>query len=109
MIDSIVEEMGEENVIQVVTNNATNYEVVGHLLMTKRKKAILDIVCCTYCVDLMLEDYVKKIPIHGRQFQKVKNYYLYLFKIFSNFSITTFHKRNGYGKVRCYHASQHHT
>jgi len=37
MINNIVEEVGENNIIQVVTDNATNYKVVGHMLMTKRK------------------------------------------------------------------------
>ena len=38
MMDDIVEEVGEDNVIQVVTDNATNYKAAGQMLMTKRKK-----------------------------------------------------------------------
>jgi len=49
MKDNIVEEVGEENFIQVVTNNAINYKVASQMFMTKEKKAILDIVCCTLC------------------------------------------------------------
>jgi len=40
MIDDIVEEVGENNVIQVVTDNAANYKAVGELLMQKRKSCI---------------------------------------------------------------------
>ncbi|XP_027941001.1 uncharacterized protein LOC114194784 [Vigna unguiculata] len=68
-MDSIVEEVGEENVIQVVTDNAANYKAAGHLLMTKRKRLFWT-PCAAHCVDLMLEDYEKKIPIHEETIPK---------------------------------------
>ena len=37
MLDAIVERIGEENVVQVVTDNAANYKAAGQLLMEKRK------------------------------------------------------------------------
>jgi len=70
-MDSIVEEVGEENVIQVVTDNAANYKAAGHLLMTKRKRLFWT-PCAAHCVDLMLEDYEKKIPIHEETIPKGK-------------------------------------
>jgi len=45
MMDDVVEEVGEENVIQVITNNAGNYKACRELLMQKRKKNILDNLC----------------------------------------------------------------
>lgn len=33
MIDTFVEEVGEDNVVQVVTNNAANYKAAGEMLM----------------------------------------------------------------------------
>ncbi|MCI61752.1 hypothetical protein A2U01_0083009, partial [Trifolium medium] len=54
MIDEVVEEVGEENVVQVVTNNVANYKVVGEMLMTKRKGLYLT-PCAAHRVDLMLE------------------------------------------------------
>ena len=33
MIDGIVEKVGEENIVQVVTDNTANYKAVGELLM----------------------------------------------------------------------------
>jgi len=36
-MENIVEEVEEENVVQVVTNNATNFKVVDQMLMEKRK------------------------------------------------------------------------
>jgi len=44
-MDDVVEEVGEENVIQVITNNAGNYKACRELLMQKRKKNILDNLC----------------------------------------------------------------
>lgn len=37
MLDAIVERIGEENVVQVVIDNAVNYKAAGKLLMGKRK------------------------------------------------------------------------
>ena len=64
-------EVGEENVIQVVTDNAANYKAAGHLLMTKRKR-LLWTSCVAHFVDLMLEDYEKKIPNHEETIPKGK-------------------------------------
>ena len=37
-LDSLVEEIGEENLVQVVTDSASTYITAGELLMEKRKK-----------------------------------------------------------------------
>ena len=37
LLDSIVDEIGEELVVQVVTDNGSNYVAVGKMLMEKRK------------------------------------------------------------------------
>jgi len=71
MMDNIVEEVGEDNVIQVVTNNATNYKAAAQILMTKRKR-LFWIPFAAYYVDLMLEDYEKKISIHEETISKGK-------------------------------------
>jgi len=63
MMDDVVEEVGEENVIQVVIDNAANYKATGELLMQKRKKLYWT-PCAAHCIDLMLEDFEKKIPLH---------------------------------------------
>ncbi|XP_068503728.1 uncharacterized protein [Phaseolus vulgaris] len=63
MVDDIVEEVGEEDVIQIVTDNAANYKAAGELLMQKRKKLYWT-PCAAHCIDLMLEDFEKKIPLH---------------------------------------------
>ncbi|CAH9125516.1 unnamed protein product [Cuscuta epithymum] len=69
MLDDVVEDVGEENVIQIVTDNATNYKAAGELLMQKRKRLYWT-PCAAHCIDLMLEDYEKKIPVHGETIPK---------------------------------------
>lgn len=55
LLDSLVEEIGEENVVQVVTDSASAYVAVGELLMEKRKKLFWS-PCAAHCIDNMLED-----------------------------------------------------
>ncbi|KAI5411161.1 hypothetical protein KIW84_056341 [Lathyrus oleraceus] len=63
MMDDIVEEVGEENVVQIVTDNAANYKLVGQMLMDKRNKLYWT-PCAAHCIDIMLEDFESKIPMH---------------------------------------------
>ncbi|KAL1220002.1 hypothetical protein V5N11_028810 [Cardamine amara subsp. amara] len=55
LLDKIVEEVGEENVVQVVTENASNYIKAGKLLEAKRL-TLYWTPCAAHCIDLMLED-----------------------------------------------------
>ncbi|XP_008221800.1 PREDICTED: uncharacterized protein LOC103321750 [Prunus mume] len=57
-LDDVVEEVGEEHVIQVITDNASNYKNAGVKLMEKRKK-LWWTPCAAHCIDLMLEDISK--------------------------------------------------
>ena len=54
-IDKVVEEAGEENVVQVVTDNETIFKAIGMLLMEKWKHLFWS-PCASHCIDLMLED-----------------------------------------------------
>jgi hypothetical protein len=63
MLDAIVERIGEENVVQVVTDNAANYKAAGQLLMEKRK-SLFWTPCAAHCIDLILEDFEKKLEVH---------------------------------------------
>jgi fibrillarin-like rRNA methylase len=63
MLDAIVERIGEENVVQVMTNNAANYKAAGQLLMTKIKKLFWT-PHSTTCIDLILKDFEKKLEVH---------------------------------------------
>ncbi|KAI5427083.1 hypothetical protein KIW84_032493 [Lathyrus oleraceus] len=63
MMHDIVEEVGEENVVQIVTHNAANYKLDGQILMDKRNKFYWT-PCTVHCIDLMLENFESKIPMH---------------------------------------------
>ncbi|XP_061371723.1 uncharacterized protein LOC133314291 isoform X1 [Gastrolobium bilobum] len=60
LLDAFVEEIGEGNVVQVITDNGSNYAVAGKLLQVKRMNLYWT-PCAAHCVDLMLED-IEKIP-----------------------------------------------
>ncbi|XP_059075804.1 uncharacterized protein LOC131043866 [Cryptomeria japonica] len=54
-IEEVIDEVGEENVVQVVTDNAASYVAVGKLLMERHPKIFWS-PCAAHCLDLMLED-----------------------------------------------------
>ena len=51
----IVEETGEENVVQVVTDNEASFKAASMLLMEKQKHLFWS-PCATHYIDLILED-----------------------------------------------------
>lgn len=60
LLDTFVEEMGEQNVVQLITGNGSNYVTAGKILTSKRPN-IFWTPCAAHCIDLMLED-IGKIP-----------------------------------------------
>ncbi|XP_042449877.1 uncharacterized protein LOC122034629 [Zingiber officinale] len=78
LMDEIVEEVGEENVVQIVTDNAANYKAAGEMLMGKRKRLYWT-PCAAHCIDLMLEDFEKKIPIHKETIARGKKITTYIY------------------------------
>ena len=59
MLDEVVDRVGKENVVQLVTDNAANYKLAGEMLMQK-KKCLFWTPCAARCLDLMLEDFENK-------------------------------------------------
>lgn len=55
LLDEVVEEVGVENVVQIITENASNYVLAGKLLEEKHP-TIFWTPCAAHCIDLMLED-----------------------------------------------------
>ncbi|XP_061363140.1 uncharacterized protein LOC133306777 [Gastrolobium bilobum] len=55
LLDVMVIEIGEENVVQVVTDSASALVSVGQKLMDKRKQLFWS-PCAAHCLDLILED-----------------------------------------------------
>jgi len=66
-----VEEIGEENVVQVITDNGSNYVSAGRLLEAKRPNLYWT-PCAVHCIDLMLED-IGNIPLIKKTIQKGVN------------------------------------
>ncbi|XP_038713405.1 uncharacterized protein LOC120007275 [Tripterygium wilfordii] len=76
MLNRVVEEVGEENVVQVITDNDASYKAAGSLLMEKRKHLFWT-PCAAHCIDLMLEDFEKKLKVHRvtiKQGRKITTY-----------------------------------
>ncbi|KAM5551456.1 hypothetical protein ABKV19_026341 [Rosa sericea] len=69
-LDSVVEEVGEENVVQIVTDNASNYKWAGKELMKYRSK-LWWTPCAAHCIDLMLED-ISKLKVFETTIQRAK-------------------------------------
>ncbi|KAG5016850.1 hypothetical protein JHK82_022495 [Glycine max] len=71
LLDAIVEEVGEENVVQVVTDNGSNYVLAGKLLKDKTKHIYWN-PCAAHCIDLMLED-IGKLPLIRKTIRRAIN------------------------------------
>jgi hypothetical protein len=60
LLDEFIREVGPQHVVQVIMDNATNYVVVGRMLM-QRYPTLFWTPCVAHCIDLILED-MRKIP-----------------------------------------------
>ncbi|XP_075511804.1 uncharacterized protein LOC142547406 [Primulina tabacum] len=61
LLDRFVERVGEKNVVQVITDNGSNYVLAGKLLQAKIPNLFWT-PCAAHCIDLMLED-IGKIEV----------------------------------------------
>ncbi|XP_010644982.2 uncharacterized protein LOC104877761 [Vitis vinifera] len=77
LLDKWVEQVGEENVIQVITDNHSSYVMAGRLLELKRPHLYWT-PCAAHCLDLMLED-IGKLPNIKRTLERAisLNGYIY--------------------------------
>ncbi|KAK2433551.1 hypothetical protein QL285_018808 [Trifolium repens] len=78
MLDDAVELVGEENVIQVVTDNAANFKAGGELLMLKRKNLYWT-PCAAHCIDLIFEDFEKELIIHQITIKNARKFTTYIY------------------------------
>ncbi|KAL0461872.1 UNVERIFIED_CONTAM: hypothetical protein Slati_0074800, partial [Sesamum latifolium] len=60
-ISSGIEEIGPSNVVQFVTDNASNYIAAGYMIEQKYPH-IVKTSCAAYCLDLILED-IDEVPL----------------------------------------------
>lgn len=77
MMEEVVQEVGEEHVVQIVTNNVANYMAAGRLFEI-RHPTIFWTSCAAHCIDLMLEDIGKLHWIH-EVVEKAKSITKYLY------------------------------
>ncbi|XP_058732905.1 uncharacterized protein LOC131604487 [Vicia villosa] len=78
MLDDAVEFVGEENVIQVVTDNAANFKAGGEQLMLKRKNLYWT-PCAAHCIDLIFEDFEKELIIHQVTIKNARKLTTYIY------------------------------
>ncbi|KAI5395052.1 hypothetical protein KIW84_061600 [Lathyrus oleraceus] len=78
MMDDIVEEVGEENVVQIVTDNTPFYKAAGEMLMEKRTRLYWT-PCVTHCIKMILEDYEHKIPMYEKTVTMAKRITTFLY------------------------------
>eukprot|EP00253_Pinus_taeda_P028547 PITA_28547 len=78
MMEEVIQEMGEEHVVQIVTDNAANYMDTGKLFEI-RHLTIFWTYCVAHCIGLILEDIGKIRWIH-EVVEKEKSITKYLYK-----------------------------
>ncbi|XP_050263870.1 uncharacterized protein LOC126708093 [Quercus robur] len=78
LLDSLVQEIGEENVVQVVTDSASAYVSAGEKLMEKRRKIFWN-PCAAHCIDLMLHD-IGDLPVHANTIKKAKKITVFIYR-----------------------------
>jgi len=61
LLDFVVEEIGEDNVVQVVIDGASNFVAAGKMLEEKRTRLFWS-PCAAHCLDLILED-IGQLPV----------------------------------------------
>ena len=64
LMDDVVEEIGEEIVVQIVTDNEAAMKAAGQKLMRKRKHLYWT-ACAAHCMDLILEDIGKSKSVNA--------------------------------------------
>ena len=55
LLDGVLQEIGLDNVVQIIIDNVANYVVTSRFLM-ERKPSLFWSPCAAHCIDLMLED-----------------------------------------------------
>ena len=62
LMDKVVESVGEEHIVQIVTENGANFKAAGKMLEKKRHHLFWT-PCATHCIDLIMEEIGRKKKI----------------------------------------------
>ena len=73
-----MQEIGEKNVVQVVTDSASTYVLAGEKLMEKRCKIFWN-PCATHFIDLMLHD-IGDLFMHANTIKKAKKITVFIYR-----------------------------
>ena len=74
-LDNMVEEIGEENVVQVITNNASNYVNVGMRPMEKKRR-LVNFLCCS-----LHRFGVEKLNIHTNTLLQARQVVKFIYRL----------------------------
>ncbi|XP_074374716.1 uncharacterized protein LOC141715134 [Apium graveolens] len=78
LLESKIKEIGEKNVVQVVTDNGANYKLAGQILEI-RMPTLFWTPCAAHCVDLMLED-IGKIPAFKKTINQARRCTTFIYR-----------------------------
>lgn len=78
LLDSVIEEIGENNVVQVVTDGASNFVAAGKMLEEKRTKLFWS-PCAAHCLDLILED-IGQLPVFYNTIANAKKVTTFIYR-----------------------------
>ena len=77
-LDEVFEEIKVENVVQVITDNASNYVNAKTRLMGKRKR-LWWTPCVAHCIELILED-VGKLNVHNNKLLRARQVVKFIYR-----------------------------
>lgn len=78
LLDDLVKEIGEEHVVQVVTDSASAYVGAGKKLEEKRPNLFWS-PCAAHCLDLMLSD-IGEFPVFKDTIDKAKEISVFIYR-----------------------------
>ena len=85
MLDTLVEEIREENIVQVITDNGSNYVLAGKLLEEKIPYFYWTL-CASHCINFMLED-IGKLSLIKKTIQRGVSLVGFIYSHFSSLSL----------------------
>ncbi|XP_073024252.1 uncharacterized protein [Primulina eburnea] len=84
-VDKCVEQVGAHNVVQIVTDNATN-NMVAAKLMKEKRPGIFWSSCATHTVNLMLES-IGKLLVFKKIIDQAKSFTIFIYAHHKTFSL----------------------
>ena len=79
IISSVIEEIGSDNVVQLITNNTTNFESAGDMLISKYPW-LYKTQCAAYSIRLLLKEICKEVDWVQKIIIDAKSIVSYMYK-----------------------------